>query len=98
MAAVKRNSPFGSLRSPDFAQCMGVLEDKTKGKLSVLMEVYRGDLRNLMDLKMDNLKKKNGHAQEEIFLLIFSAISVLRRGLHLFFAHHKQWGLPRKQQ
>ncbi len=52
MAAVKRNSPFG------LCSMHGVLEDKTKGELSVLMEVYRGDLRNLMDLE-------NGLLEEE---------------------------------
>jgi hypothetical protein len=64
MAAVKRNSPFG------LCSMHGVLEDKTKGELSVLMEVYRGDLRNLMDLKMDYLKKKDGHAQEEMEMMM----------------------------
>jgi hypothetical protein len=47
MAAVKRNSPF------ELCSMHEVLEDKTKGELSVIMEVYRGDLRNLIDLKMD---------------------------------------------
>ncbi len=64
MVAVKRNSPF------ELCSIHGVLEDKTKGELSVVMEVYRGDLRNLMDLKMDNLKKKDDHAQEEMVMMM----------------------------
>jgi hypothetical protein len=28
------------------------------------------------------------------FLLIFNATNAPRRGLHLIFGHHKQWGLP----
>jgi serine/threonine protein kinase len=64
MAAVKRNSPFG------LCSMYEVLEDKTKGELSVLMEVYRGDLRNLIDLKMDYLMKKDGHAQEEMVIIM----------------------------
>jgi serine/threonine protein kinase len=50
------------LQSPrhggDLCRLIGVSEDNKTGEVSVVMEAYRGDLRNLIDKRMDYLKSR----------------------------------------
>jgi serine/threonine protein kinase len=48
---VKRHSHIGAL-----CRLIGLLEDNSTGEVSVVMDAYRGDLRNLIDKRMDYLK------------------------------------------
>jgi serine/threonine protein kinase len=65
-----------------FAVCrlIGLLEDNITGEVSVVMDAYRGDLRNLIDKRMDYLKspmRSNMQDDDTTQMMPFSYISTL---------------------
>jgi serine/threonine protein kinase len=50
---------------PGLCRLIGLLEDNITGEVSVVMDAYRGDLRNLIDKRMDCLKSRMSNNMQD---------------------------------
>jgi hypothetical protein len=62
---LRRRMETVSLKAFQVCKPFGLSEDNITGEVSVVMEAYRGDLRNLIDKRMDYLPQVGDAQQHE---------------------------------